>query len=101
MSGCGKKIVYEKPVIKIVNGTNEEVKLLVKRCNEKDDAYSVKVESLPSKVMARNHYSLVNVITLEFVRGCYDVKALSKKDGRIVGQQRGMRIPPEVYWVLK
>ena len=101
MSGCARKVVFEKPIIKIVNGTNEEVKLLVKKCDEKDDAYIVQVESLPSKGMARNHYSMANVVTLELTRGCYDVKALSKSDGHMVGQQRGMNIPPEVYWVLK
>lgn len=101
-SGCNrKKIVYEQPIITVINHTNHEVKLMIKECNEDKSSFYVVEEKLSSKNQVRNYSDRYNVKTLRLERKCYDLKAVDNIDGSIVGVQNGMRIPPEVTWVLK
>jgi hypothetical protein len=98
-AGCHKKTyIYEKPIIQIVNDTSIELDVYVKSCTE--EQYTQMVEGLSSRVKAKNNSAISNSTILHLTKGCYDVKAVDR-NGRVVGKQTQMDIPPEVYWVIK
>jgi len=101
-TGCNrKKIVFEQPIITVINHTAHEVKLMIKECHEEKSSFYVIEEKLSSKNQVRNYSDRHNVTTLKLERKCYDIRAIDTNDGSVVGVQYGMHIPPEVTWVLK
>jgi len=102
--GCAKKrpvkIIYEKPIITIINDSGITIDVFAKECSQPDSEYLKKV-SLDTYTTAKRHSLKEYKKVLYLEEKCYDLKALSTESGLVIGIQKNMTIPPEVRWVLK
>lgn len=101
--GCSNvRIEYEKPIVKIVNNSNKTVDIYLKICGEDSTTYIKNKEKLyPSSRADYNSDRMSTHVLNLSVAGCYDIQAIDSSDGSIIGKQTGVRVPPEMLWVLK
>ncbi|MCK4840990.1 MAG: hypothetical protein KAT04_03795 [Methylococcales bacterium] len=85
--GCENRYIVDSPAIHITNMTGRVVHVKTKECNK--ISYVDKPVVIPSS----------STYTIPVSRPCIDALA-TNKEGKVLGTQAKLRIPPNVKWSI-